>query len=407
MSIASEIQNLDTNLTAAKNAVTAKGGTVGDTGLAGLATEIATIPSGGASDWGTVTFLDSNNTEQEVTIQDMSQLFLLANSNNTAQTEVNIGGKTFTIGSITHFSAGSLVIYIPQYFMRNAISLIDVTLDNNTEVISDYFCYGCSSLNFNFTLPSNLKTIGAAFLRECTSFNGSLSFPNGLESIGAYLLFKCSSFNKPISLPNSVTSLSAEFLRECTQFNSTVTLPNNITAIPNNFLLGCTSFNQPLSLPSGITSIGFDFLANCTSFNQPLSLPSGLTSIGQDFLRGCTSFNQTLSLPSGVTTIGTYFLQNCTSFNQNILLPQNANLVISISYFMNNCNAMVSTVDVGILTNQNLSPQTGNKYAFATTDNSAAMYTTGITLVGSGVSSWISVLPNSATSPYRKLILGS
>lgn len=48
MSISQEITALNTNLTAAKNAVTAKGGTVGDTGLAGLAAEIATISSGGA-----------------------------------------------------------------------------------------------------------------------------------------------------------------------------------------------------------------------------------------------------------------------------------------------------------------------------------------------------------------------
>lgn len=47
MTIASEISDLQTNLTAAKNAVTAKGGTVGNTGLAGLASEIAGIPSGG------------------------------------------------------------------------------------------------------------------------------------------------------------------------------------------------------------------------------------------------------------------------------------------------------------------------------------------------------------------------
>lgn len=49
MSIASEITALNSNLTAAKSAVTAKGGTVGDTGLAGLAAEIESIPSGGGS----------------------------------------------------------------------------------------------------------------------------------------------------------------------------------------------------------------------------------------------------------------------------------------------------------------------------------------------------------------------
>ena len=52
MSIASEITALNSNLTAAKSAVTAKGGTVGDTGLAGLAAEIASIPSGGGGGGG-------------------------------------------------------------------------------------------------------------------------------------------------------------------------------------------------------------------------------------------------------------------------------------------------------------------------------------------------------------------
>lgn len=46
MSIASEITALNTNLTAAKDAVVTKGGIVGDTGLAGLAAEIANIPRG-------------------------------------------------------------------------------------------------------------------------------------------------------------------------------------------------------------------------------------------------------------------------------------------------------------------------------------------------------------------------
>lgn len=48
--IAEEITALNTNLAAAKAAVTTAGGTVGDTGLAGLATEIATIPSGGGGE---------------------------------------------------------------------------------------------------------------------------------------------------------------------------------------------------------------------------------------------------------------------------------------------------------------------------------------------------------------------
>lgn len=47
MSVSEQIADLNTNLAAAKSAVETAGGTVGDTGLAGLATEIASIPSGG------------------------------------------------------------------------------------------------------------------------------------------------------------------------------------------------------------------------------------------------------------------------------------------------------------------------------------------------------------------------
>ena len=49
MSIETQLEDLQTNLDNAKSAITTKGGTAGDTGLAGLATEIASIPSGGGS----------------------------------------------------------------------------------------------------------------------------------------------------------------------------------------------------------------------------------------------------------------------------------------------------------------------------------------------------------------------
>ena len=82
MSIASEITALNNNLEAAKAAVEAAGGTVGDTGLAGLATEIGTIPSGGGSTlppYGKVVYYWDIRTEYEaygsgctVTIVDMT-----------------------------------------------------------------------------------------------------------------------------------------------------------------------------------------------------------------------------------------------------------------------------------------------------------------------------------------------
>ena len=68
---------------------------------------------------------------------------------------------------------------------------------------------------------------------------------------------------------------------------------------------------------------------------------------------------------------------------------------------------MVSTVNVGSLTSGNLAPYTGNIYAFSTDDSTAVMYTTGITLIGSGASSWMTVLQNRSATPFRKLINGN
>lgn len=63
MSIASEITALNANLTAAKDAVVTKGGTVGDTGLAGLAAEIASIPSGSSANTITIEIGENSVTQ--------------------------------------------------------------------------------------------------------------------------------------------------------------------------------------------------------------------------------------------------------------------------------------------------------------------------------------------------------
>lgn len=65
--IAEEITALNTNLAAAKAAVTTAGGTVGDTGLAGLATEIGTIPSGGGGKIGDFNIISGKVTPSATT----------------------------------------------------------------------------------------------------------------------------------------------------------------------------------------------------------------------------------------------------------------------------------------------------------------------------------------------------
>lgn len=158
-----------------------------------------------------------------------------------------------------------------------------------------------------------------------------------------------------------------------------ITLPSTLTELPAGFCNNCTNLTT-VNLPAtGLVTIGYSFLQGCGSFNSPLVIPSTVTSIGQQFMQNCSSFNQPLTLPSGIANIGDRFLFNDI--------------------------AMCSTIYLGSLPSTILDLQGGR--TLATTNGGAAMYTTGITLVGDYVSDWMTVLPNSDTSPYRKLINGN
>lgn len=47
----------------------------------------------------------------------------------------------------------------------------------------------------------------------------------------------------------------------------------------------------------------------------------------------------------------------------------------------------------------------GDYDSLATSNSSAAMYTTGITLAGTHASDWKTALPDSTSNPWRKLIV--
>lgn len=96
MTIASEIQDLSTNLAAAKNAVTTKGGTVGDTGLAGLSAEIESIPSGGGGG-ATIFYLNVPDFEEAAPIYKDENCTVIA-------TNMDIHNAFISGGAILKFS---------------------------------------------------------------------------------------------------------------------------------------------------------------------------------------------------------------------------------------------------------------------------------------------------------------
>lgn len=283
MSIASELEALADNLAGAKNAVEAKGGTVGDTGLAGLASEITTIPTGGTANWGTVTYLNSG-TPKTVTIQSIDEYVQLGQTN--VSKSITIGGDTFTYDTIRAVALGSSATFAPDNFLRG--------------------------------------------------------FTGGTLQTG----------------------------------DVTLTGTENLLVIENNFLYQSTAINNALDL-SNVVEIGSDFMTQCTTFNSNITL-SKVIRIGKNFMYTCSAFSKTITLPATLSSTDDYMFYCCDNMTSLV------------------CNGPAS--NSGIKSSNNM---------LATTNASAPMYTTGITLTGTEAERWKNRLADRSSSPYRKLILGA
>lgn len=280
MSIASEIQDLQSNLQAAKSAVTTKGGTVADTGLAGLASEIASIPSGGGplASYGTVTYLDSNNTEQTLDLATEEDFLELC---------------TATLDSATMFINN-------QSIVKNRVT--NVTIADGVTFLPDYFCYNLYNENLTVILPSSITIIGGFFLSN-TRFKNELNLQNvkyiGTQSLNAR-------FNSRLILPN-IEFIGTNFLFNST-INSAITLNDNCRFIDSSFMSGCGTFNQSLTLPSKLEYCGSSFMRNCSNFTGTLVCngPTASSIIPTDNNSLATFSASAAMYTTGVTLTGPY-----------------------------------------------------------------------------------------------------
>lgn len=280
MSIASEIQALNTNLTSAKNAVTAKGGTVGDTGLAGLADEIASIPTGGVPEyWATLTYLDDNDVEKtiDLTPENFYQL-------TTAPEIYDFDGTSVRKNKITKVEVTEGVEELPTSFLEgDSFSILTtVILPDTIEIIeNNVFRY-----NNKITSPLNLSNV---------RYIGNNFFASVSNAV----------YNQPLNL-SKIKHIGDSFLSSQSNFNSSITLNDDCTYIGGSFMLGCSSFNQNISIPSQCSYIGASFLWIANNFCSTVVCNSPTIPVDTNNRTLATSSSSALIYSTGVTLTGTY-----------------------------------------------------------------------------------------------------
>lgn len=427
MSIASEITALNTNLTAAKNAVVTKGGTVGDTGLAGLAAEIESIPGGGAlpqPSYGRVWYGDyvwTAEDAEECTVEvDVEKFTAYLRTNplmmgDSANFDYNAGEQTW---SSWGFRAPVSGLTSEQLAEQLGIT---VTVNEGAE-------WAMFSLSSSPDF-SDLKYAEFQSLAEYNSFaNGEydpISINGGtLErgqirkyefgsvptAIPNYCLSNCNKLISITEVPEGVVSIGNDFLRRSGVYPDGVgriLLPSTLRTIGDNFLQGGSVTKYPVNIPNGVTSIGVDGMNGGNSggiFREPVSFPATLTSVGGGFLNNSINFNQMIVLPESLTVLENWF-NTMPQFNQPIYLPQT---LTKIKGGFRGFNKMTSTIYVGNLSPSIVESETYDNFLTAG-NTSYPAYTQGIKIIGANRQAWLNAFPN-RTSTFqlngRKLVDG-
>lgn len=348
MTIASEIQDLQTNLQSAKDAVTTKGGTVGDTGLAGLASEIATIPSGGGGGGGDldpmdrVRFIDYDGTViEQMSIEDANALSALPSVPTHdgltgigwthSLAEIQATTRSLDVGAMYQNATNprqSVFYLLPR--ANEAVTLNfsqdvsdGVTIDwgdgsaaetvSGTGVVTVSHTYSTSSPTSNpykltFTPDEGVTTGlgGGAYNKTLFNNNGSyydvlIGAVIGKSAITAAAFYRCRSLGTVV-ITDQATTADYSIFTDCYTL-SAVVFPSTIqTSNLNSSFSGCYALSE-IILPEGLARLGGTMFQDCRSLNSVI-IPDSVTTIGQQAFYNCYGLNE-LFVPKTVTTIET------------------------------------------------------------------------------------------------------
>lgn len=427
MSIASEIEDLNTNLTAAKGAVTAKGGSTGDTGLAGLASEIATIPSGGGTfscktdygrfwyvPWETVITVEYSDGCSVVVDDDKFTAYIENNpimsfgGDERANFDYDIENETWSSWSFESPVSGltsaqmaeqlglSVTISVGAEFAAFEVSVSTAPVSGADWTHIDLTSDGWTALTNTQQYDSGYNVDSIVIPAICAKRFEFGTVPTSIPN--SFLALQGSELVEIGEIPSNFTgSLIGAFTN--TKLNSPLIIPSTIKWVS---LQGISHFNSPIiynpsaKVGSETISLGISDLG---SFNAPIYIGQNAEILD---LQSLTIFNQKIYFPDSLKSLS---IRSLPAYNQDITFPSSLTRLEYDSFY--GSNNLTGVVNVG-----NLSPsvvQSADKtYLFAANSSTAPSYTTGIKIAGQNRAAWLSAFPNEAITTgnrrYRKLL---
>ncbi len=264
---------------------------------------------------------------------------------------------------------------IPQYFLRDATAVTELTIPENVREIKLRAFDTMSSLK-KVTFPETGSQLtatngifGNCLFVDCTSLTTVVNLPSALKTYGTYMFQNCTSLTE-FTIPASWTKIPSSMFNGCVNLKTitfatgdngkssvesiegsafaecdslvTVTIPDSVTAIKGLVFKGCDLLESvTLANPGNVTEFGSSVFENCVSlksFVMPRKLhltntkpsstsifkncvklesvtfhkDSTLEKLPNSMFEGCTSL-KSITIPSTITEIGDYVFRGCSS----------------------------------------------------------------------------------------------
>ena len=241
---------------------------------------------------------------------------------------------------------------LPENFMYNRTSLVEVKLPSTLAKIGNSAFYGCTGLQ-SFDL-NGITEIGTNVFYGCSSL--AYINLNGVQTIGDYAFYNCYKLSnldlstvlsigysafyncyslESIDLSSAIsigTRTSSSYYSSggsfynCSSLKS-VTFGQNIQSISSRSFSNTAV--ESIILPEGLTSVASEVFENCTNLTS-VEIPASVTSIGSEAFRSCSKLAN-VSLTTGLVSIESSAFYGCTSLEE-ITIPATVNSIGSSAF---------------------------------------------------------------------------